>query len=131
MRFLILIMILTGILFAQQETERWGKKEISYVNREVKPTASNNGFLAGVQKVYKFTISDLDGDNCPFHPSCSTFLVEANKQSGFFRSLLMFADRFTRDTNLFKGKDSYPKHESGKFYDPVENHLHYEKYIRF
>ena len=33
----------------------------------------------------------------------------------------MFADRFTRDLNLFK-KGHYPLYKTGKFYDPVTNY---------
>ena len=131
MRVIILLIFLSGLLFAQRETERWGKKKVNYLPLSEETETKSGGFLAGIQKVYKFTISDLDGDNCPFYPSCSAFLVQANQKAGFFRSMLMFADRFTRDTNLFKGKNHYPHHHTGKFYDPVDNHLHYEKYIHF
>jgi len=132
MKYYVLIFLtITIIVNAQEEFSRWEAKAPSYVEVPVSSAESNFGFLGYVQKGYKFLISDLDGDNCPFYPSCSTFFVKAGKEAGFFRAALMFADRFTRDTNLFKSKTAYPVNKSGKFYDPVENHLHYEKYIHF
>lgn len=126
----VLIMILfSGVLFAQAETYRWEKKDPVYVT-ESKPAASGKNSLFGyMQQGYKFFISDLDGGNCPFYPSCSAYFVEAASRTNIISAALMFADRFTRDSNLFKLPDQYPRHPTGKFYDPVENHLHDENII--
>jgi len=129
--YLLFFLAVTISICAQKELSRWEAKAPSYIEVNKNSGDSNFGFLGYVQKGYKFLISDLDGDNCPFYPSCSTFFVKASKETGIFRAALMFADRFTRDTNLFKSKTAYPVNKSGKFYDPVENHLHYEKYIHF
>ncbi len=71
---------------------------------------------------YSFFISDHDGDNCPFYPTCSEFFVQAVRETNFFQGFFMFADRFTRDTNLLKGMKHYPLHVSERFYDPVCNY---------
>ncbi|GBD90121.1 hypothetical protein BMS3Abin04_00837 [bacterium BMS3Abin04] len=85
--------------------------------------------LTGIRDIYWLTFSDLDGDNCPFHPTCSTFFVKSVKKTNIVQGALMFADRFTRDSNLFKGKDHYKRDETGKLYDPVNNYTLNEKQI--
>lgn len=78
--------------------------------------------LTGLRDIYWFTFSDLDGDNCPFHPTGSTFFVKSVKKTNIIQGALMFADRFTRDSNLFKRKNHYKIDETGKLYDPVNNY---------
>lgn len=119
------IFIIPNLLFAQIETERWGKAEINYAipmaEKEfaTKPDNIFSAAVYGAQKTYKFLISDVDGDNCPFYPSCSHFYVEAVKETNPVAGTLMFFDRFTRDTNFFKNFNGYKIHSSGRFYDPV------------
>ena len=85
--------------------------------------------LTGIRDIYWFTFSDLDGDNCPFHPTCSTFFVKAVKETNIIKGALMFADRFTRDSNLFKRRNHYKIDETGKLYDPVNNYTLNEEQI--
>jgi len=81
--------------------------------------------------IYWYFISDLDGDNCPFRPSCSAFFVESSKQTNIFQGTLMFFDRFTRDINIYKRHEHYPRVTDGYYYDPVslytldENKIYY------
>ncbi len=113
-------------LFSQTDWQRWEAAEPNYTIQS--PYLSTQFFdsssveieiLSTVRNGYAFLISDLDGDNCPFYPSCSRFFILSVKETNFFQGLLMFADRFTRDTNIFKDLSKYPKHKSGKLYDPV------------
>ena len=113
-------------IFAQEDLERWGKAEVSYqmpvIEKEnVNPGRGNifSSAVYGAQQTYKFLFSDVDGDNCPFYPSCSHFFVESVKETNPVKGYLMFIDRFTRDTNFFKYYDDYTIHESGRFYDPA------------
>ncbi|MFA8344227.1 MAG: membrane protein insertion efficiency factor YidD [Rhodothermaceae bacterium] len=132
--FLFTILFLT-ISFAQNEWEKWGKKEISYQietveKREFKIESESIPvfFVSTLKNAYWFLFSDHDGDNCPFHPTCSEFMFQAVKQTNILKGALMFADRFTRDTNFFKTRDHYPLYVNGKFYDPVTNYkLDYSK----
>lgn len=126
--------------FAQTDWERWGKAEISYQikvdKHEEETKVDNPGIIAGalsiVRKAYAFFISDLDGDNCPFYPSCSNFYVQSVKESGIIKGTLMFADRFTRDMNILKTASHYPRHTSGRFYDPPQNYtLNEDKIIYY
>lgn len=125
---LLAILILTADLYAQTEWERWGKAEISYkirvpaVNAEKNEDNIASGALSILKSIYSFFISDLDGDNCPFYPSCSSFYVQSVREEGLIKGTLMFADRFTRDMNFLKEPSGYPLHAAGKFFDPPGNY---------
>lgn len=113
---IFLLMILSPVSFSQ-EFEKWEKKEISYSGELVINRAEKSGFLNAVKDVYRFLISDVDGDNCPFTPTCSSFFTEAASEYGIISGGLMFADRFTRDMNLLKG-NKYPLSSEGSLSDP-------------
>jgi putative component of membrane protein insertase Oxa1/YidC/SpoIIIJ protein YidD len=106
--------------------QKWGKAEYSYQisdetsNRDYSIKNENFGstILKSFADVYWFFISDVDGDNCSFSPTCSSFFIGAVKETNIFQGTLMFADRFTRDLNLFK-INHYPRVRDGHFYDPV------------
>ena len=128
-RILALWILVSVIINAQTDWERWGPHTVPYEIRKIesienlsKENSSGIGLLDMTKSLYKYLISDHDGDNCPFYPSCSAFLIQSVKETNIFQGLLMFADRFTRDSNFFKYKGQYPLHSSGKFYDPVCNY---------
>jgi len=121
-------MFCSAAVFSQAETERWGVKENPYLINEDAgkrdyslrekslASAAVKIFIMG----YWFFISDLDGDNCPFYPSCSSFLMQSAKTENIFKACLMFGDRFTRDVNIF-GRDShYPAIKNKRYFDPPE-----------
>jgi putative component of membrane protein insertase Oxa1/YidC/SpoIIIJ protein YidD len=116
--------------FCQLENLKWQKAEPSYENptkktqREYSFEADNPGefILKSLTNAYWFFISDVDGDNCPFHPTCSTFFLQSTKEKNILQASLMFFDRFTRDMNIAKGLDHYPKFSDGHFYDPPQNY---------
>jgi len=127
--FLIFFLILLSVSFAQQNQKKWGKKEVNYQietrsKREYKiESESVPIFMVSVLKnAYWFLFSNHDGDNCPFYPTCSEFMFQAVKQTNIIKGMLMFADRFTRDTNFFKSRNQYPLYVNGKFYDPIINY---------
>jgi len=110
---------------AQQENKRWAKihanYEIKNTNQDAHQSIGESDFLGGAHGLYKYLISDLDGDNCPFSPSCSNFFIQAAQQTNLIKASLMFADRFMRDTNFFNRED-YIKNPKGKLIDKVENY---------
>lgn len=124
----LLLIFFSSYSSAQNEYEKWGKAEYSYQIkteekvREMKLENDNPGkkIFTGIAKAYWFYISDVDGDNCPFHPTCSSFYLEAVEETNFAQGTLMFFDRFTRDMNFYKREDRYPRMRSGRFYDPVK-----------
>jgi putative component of membrane protein insertase Oxa1/YidC/SpoIIIJ protein YidD len=127
MKTFFLFLFICLPIFAQADWQRWDAAEESYELNSVDNknydfnTDSFSGLIfSSLKNIYHFTFSDLDGDNCPFHPSCSNFYVYAVKQTNIFQGTLMFADRFTRDANLFKSRNHYQFYSHGKFLDPVE-----------
>lgn len=126
----LLLYSMSIVLNAQTDWEYWNASKPSYTQEPTENPALDNepkGITAriasGAKSVYSFLISDLDGDNCPFHPTCSEFFVQSARRTNIFRSVLMFADRFTRDMNLGKGTKQYLLSTEGRFLDPVENYL--------
>ena len=68
--------------------------------------------------LYKKYISSQDGQNCVFHPSCSSYALQSVNQKGLFIGGLAAIDRLTR-CHGFSTKQ-YPVHpESKRLYDPV------------
>ena len=124
MKYILILILLSGIVSAQTDWVKWEKAEVDYeIPAHPQHTYSINAsdvgsvILSGLQVSYSFLISDVDGDNCPFYPTCSSFYVHSIKETNIFKGTLMFADRFTRDSNLFKSKTHYPIHSSGRYYD--------------
>lgn len=115
------------ILFTQNDWEKWNKVSDDYVIKDISVTrdysfkSDNAGefLIKSAANTYWFFISDVDGDNCPFRPSCSSFLVDAVKETNVLQGSLMFFDRFTRDINVFK-TGNYARVKSGHYYDPAK-----------
>ncbi len=132
MRVLLLFFAMCTLLFAQTEDHRWEKTSPYYkfVKGERHVHKSNSGVMGFLFLVYQHGFSDHDGDNCPFHPSCSAFFVESVQRTNLLKGMLMFSDRFTRDSNLFKSAAQYGYDNTGKLYDPVENYMLFNKKIK-
>jgi len=117
-------------LFSQTDWQRWQKAETKY-SHELEPperTYSVEGgnpfelLLKASAVTYWFFISDVDGDNCPFDPSCSSFFLESVKASNIIEGTLMFFDRFLRDFNVFNRND-YAISPKRRLLDPPEKYL--------
>lgn len=125
--------------YAQTDWVKWGKGEISYskkndfTTRDYSISGENfpEAALKSLTSVYWYFISDVDGDNCPFRPSCSNFLIEAVKETNFPQGVLMFFDRFTRDLNIFQRNQKYPRYGLTYYYDPVSNYTLNENLIQY
>jgi putative component of membrane protein insertase Oxa1/YidC/SpoIIIJ protein YidD len=125
------ILMFTISVFPQVENGYWGKAEISYTTgenyRQRDYTFKNEGAInlltEAVTKSYWFFISDLDGDNCPFRPSCSEFLQQSVQKTNAVQGTLMFFDRFTRDLNFYNRHNHYSKTPEGYFADPPEKYI--------
>ena len=122
---LIIISLFTITAIAQTDWVKWGKAEISYEKKDLirhKDYSYHDISISGLAvktlaNAYWFFVSDLDGDNCPFSPTCSSFLLQSVKETNIVQGTLMFFDRFTRDLNIFK-KGEYPRTREGYYYDP-------------
>ncbi len=144
-KYFILIFVFSLLLTAQTEKYRWEETKVDYrINHpdqrvlKIKSPDIPTFLVSTAQVMYYKLFSEYDGDNCPFYPSCSSFFVDAVEQTNILQGSLIFADRFTRDTNFFKSFHSYPIHSSGKFYDPaykytlhsVDEIVNYEKELK-
>ena len=118
---------------------KWEKTEIRYAKnfdefeQNHSSTDQNNSasVLKSLASAYWFFISDLDGNNCPFRPSCSRFFIEAVSETNLVQGTLMFADRFTRDLNIFNRLNKYPRTSSSYLYDPISLYTLDESKIRY
>lgn len=121
------------------EQLKWGKAEIRYEkpnefrHRDYSfESESVSGFVAkSTANAYWYFVSDLDGDNCPYSPSCSAFFVQASKETNIVQGTLMFFDRFTRDYNIYKRHEHYPRVKNGHYYDPVSLYTLDEEKINY
>lgn len=135
----LILLFCSASFYAQTDWVKWEKADLSYSkNSEVTKrnySISGESFsdlaLKSLASVYWFFISDVDGDNCPFRPTCSGFLIEAVKETSLPQGTLMFFDRFTRDLNIFGRMNRYPRYGALHFHDPVDLYTLNEDKIRY
>jgi putative component of membrane protein insertase Oxa1/YidC/SpoIIIJ protein YidD len=119
----------------QGEHQRWEKRQNLYqsansftdsqIIRQDEESKSL-GLLKAALTLYKTFVSNVDGDRCPFYPSCSSFFIHAVRKTDFLEGTLLFADRFTRDANIYDRYGRYPfSRELIRFIDPVDRYLHH------
>lgn len=133
--FFLFLFFGVTLLSAQTELVKWESKEVSYElpvhnshDYSIDKSSFGLSILSVARNAYYFFVSDLDGDNCAFSPTCSTFFIQAVKETSIIKGTLMFADRFTRDINFFKGSNHYQLLSTNKFLDPAYNYtLHSAK----
>lgn len=117
-----------GLISAQTDWQRWEPAKVTYEKKATEDTLKFDDssvasfFISSMKNAYSFFWSDHDGDNCPFHPTCSRFFVTSVKETNIIKGTLMFADRFTRDANLFKSADQYGFYFTGRLNDPVQKY---------
>jgi putative component of membrane protein insertase Oxa1/YidC/SpoIIIJ protein YidD len=125
--FLLFVFISQLAIYSQKDWVKWEKSDPTYqlkgdyLEREydLSIESASDVIVKPVMNAYWFFISDVDGANCPFQPSCSSFLVQSVKKTNIFKGVAMFFDRFTRDTNIFGRHEHYPRYGKHHFYDPV------------
>ena len=123
---MLFILISFSTSFSQTDWVKWEKADFSYQeplelrkrNYSFEADTFSEALVKSIGNAYWFFISDLDGDNCPFRPSCSSFLIQSASKTNLLQGTLMFFDRFTRDMNVYKGHDHYPRVKRGYYYDP-------------
>lgn len=95
------------------------KRDYSLTGASLSETAVKPFLIA-----YWIFIADADGDLCPFEPSCSAFFLQGLKKTNLAEATLLFADRFTRDANIYNRFERYRfDYRAVKFLDPVERYL--------
>lgn len=129
--FFVFILFGALTIFAQTDWKKWEAKEISYLiqtdnskrDYSLKYESFSQFFSKSLILTYWIFFSDLDGDNCPHHPSCSNFLLRGVKETNIFQGAFMFFDRFTRDSNIFNRSKKYARYKNGRYFDPHYNYL--------
>jgi putative component of membrane protein insertase Oxa1/YidC/SpoIIIJ protein YidD len=127
---IFIFILISPIVSGQTNIQKWGKADISYQiqgvhterNYGIESGSLTDMFVSGLTHAYWIFISDVDGDNCPFSPSCSEFFVESVKETNILQGTLMFADRLTRDTNFINRELRYPFAKNGRLYDVPSNY---------
>jgi putative component of membrane protein insertase Oxa1/YidC/SpoIIIJ protein YidD len=125
--FTIILFFISFAAYPQTDWVRWEKSDPTYQIQEnylerdynFSIESASDIIVKPVINAYWFFISDVDGANCPFNPSCSSFLAESISETNLLQGTIMFFDRFTRDTNIFDRQEHYPKIDKNHLYDPV------------
>ncbi|MBK7498561.1 MAG: membrane protein insertion efficiency factor YidD [Ignavibacteriales bacterium] len=136
---LSILFIYQVAIYSQTDWVRWEKSDLTYqlknnyLEREydLSIESVSDVIVKPVINAYWFFVSDVDGANCPFQPSCSSFLVQSIKETNVFQGVVMFFDRFTRDTNIFGRHEHYPRYGKNHFYDPVSLYTLEEENINY
>jgi putative component of membrane protein insertase Oxa1/YidC/SpoIIIJ protein YidD len=136
--FLPVLFCNNGIL-AQGNWNKWQKTKINYIvevdlkerDYSYENLSVDGVILKSAAILYWSFFSDLDGDNCPFHPSCSNFFIESSRQTNLVQGTLMFFDRFTRDASFAGRHKHYPLYINGKFYDPPGNYTLNPEFLHY
>ncbi|MBU2586238.1 MAG: membrane protein insertion efficiency factor YidD [Bacteroidetes bacterium] len=114
----------------EKEDRRWEKVPVQYSisiadekpKFDLKFKTAEDYVLKPALNLYRIFISDADGANCPFDPSCSHFFLDAVNKTNFLEGLLLFSDRFQRDANLFN-RTEYSLSQNRRLSDPVERYI--------
>jgi putative component of membrane protein insertase Oxa1/YidC/SpoIIIJ protein YidD len=136
---LLFLLLISSSAFSQLDQFKWKKAFTSYEkpdefrHREYSFKAKSplDFIKKSFANAYWFFISDVDGDNCPFRPTCSAFFIQAINETDIFQASLMFFDRFTRDMNISKTLNHYPRVKSGYYYDSPQNYTLNRNRIRY
>ncbi|MBK7378355.1 MAG: membrane protein insertion efficiency factor YidD [Ignavibacteriales bacterium] len=134
-----IFLLLQSFLIAQSDWKKWEAEEISYQRTD---SHQSRDYSFGFENIsdfsvkvftnsYWFFISEVDGDNCPYSPSCSSFFMASVKETNTAQGLLMFFDRFTRDFNIFNRKSHYPHFIDGQYFDPPSLYTLEESKIKY
>lgn len=135
----ILFFLFAVSLVAQTDWQRWEKAQPDYL-KSSNPSERNFSYAKSdlpyllsktLINTYWIFISELDGDNCPFHPSCSSFFFQSIEETNLIQGTLMFFDRFTRDSNPVNREEHYPIYKNYRFYDPPKLYALNKEKIQF
>jgi uncharacterized protein len=138
MKLIIVLFFACAPVAAQTDWQRWNAKDVSYIIEKEEShnyNLDNSSFgmkaLSVIRNGYYYFISDLDGDNCPFSPTCSSFYLSSVKATNILKGTLMFSDRFLRDLNFVKSTKHYHILGNGKLFDPSSNYTLNLRSIKF
>lgn len=124
---LIIVFTFTAKALLAESPERASLKNLFEVpehksyNNYLKNSSNELEFTAALLFVgYKTFLSSQDMQSCVFYPSCSVYAIDCLRKEPFPKSIFKVYDRLTR-CHPFASPKYYKIHESGQFYDPIEN----------
>ncbi len=79
-------------------------------------------FSMGFIRLYQKFIATQDLPVCNFTPSCSRFGMGAIQKYGFFRGVLLTADRLLRDHGMISAAHYPIDADTGKYADAIEDY---------
>lgn len=91
-----------------------------YQSKKDKPKNELEFLLATGFNTYKTFFSSQDNPSCVFHPSCSSFSVQAMQQKGMMIGTLQTFDRLSRCHRFIKTNQYIYDPTKQRFYDPVK-----------
>jgi uncharacterized protein len=94
-------------------------KEIRFKSKE---TSELKFFSTGLIRLYQQLISKHDLPTCNFSPSCSRFGMACIQEYGFFRGVLLTADRLLRDHGIMMSQHYHFDEHTGKYDDPIADY---------
>jgi putative component of membrane protein insertase Oxa1/YidC/SpoIIIJ protein YidD len=129
-KLLCVLGVLCGLFPYYVNGQNWEKKPIDYtdtIRTQVKYYELKGDIPEVAMKLlvngYRLFISEPDGENCPFKPSCSRFLIEALKRTNLFEAILLASDRLIRDTSFSDKYKHYPSDKHGYLIDPPNRYI--------
>ena len=133
--FLLLFFLIVDLLSAKcfaQENDKYNFEELNglfqhhhheppkYKSKSDKPKNELEFVLAAGFNTYKNFFSSQDNPSCVFHPSCSSYSVQAMQQNGMFVGTLQTFDRLSRCHRFIKANQYIYDPSKQRFYDPVK-----------
>ncbi len=126
MRIIVILSILAFVYPLQAaDPEFFEPWEAHSVQRQIdadrESTSPLGSLLIGSIRFYQDVISSVIGADCPMHPSCSAYGIEAIEKHGFFVGILMTADRLIHESDEISLGPEIETEGRLKVHDPVEN----------
>jgi len=126
MRIIVILSILALAYPLQAaDAESFEPWEEHPVQRQMDADRESTGppcsFLTGSIRFYQDVISPVIGADCPMHPSCSAYSIQAIEKHGFFVGILMTADRLIHESDEISLGPEIETEGRLKVHDPVEN----------
>jgi len=131
----LLILLFINLIFLKshaQENDKYNFEELNdlfqhhqheppkYKSTKDKPKNELEFVLATGFNTYKLFFSSQDNPSCVFHPSCSSYSVQAMQQNGMFVGTLQTFDRLSRCHRFIKTNQYIYDPSKQRFYDPVK-----------
>lgn len=91
-----------------------------YESKSEKPKNEMEFLLATGFNTYKKFFSSQDNPSCVFHPSCSSYSVQAMQQKGLLVGTMFTFDRLSRCHRFIKTNQYIYDPAKQRFYDPVK-----------